>query len=311
MSYDRTTHSRSRRPLYAPPPSPPSRHQHSVLGYWVPLITVSTIALGGLAAWIWSERSNDDDEFLEGKPPRPSSSPPRPYPGPEPYAGPAGSSFQGSVQAAGPQGGTSAGGEASSYFTADSASREQGQEDSSWLGQVRGAMRRTPSPQQFFDSASKQLGGAVAAAGAALGSIMEEEKPDTTRKANKIAATRERREDREGFSDHERWSEEAEEKLKLGGGPVEVETAKRAEMALKRDDKTKTKKTVALVVSGDVDVGFEEDGESFNTEHTVSPVNHELNDIELTYSSISPSCHTCQLSSRLPRTSTFSSTLRT
>lgn len=268
MSYDRhqTGPSRSRTPLYALAP-PPGRGQHSVLGYWVPLITVSTIALGGLAAWIWSERSNDDDEYYEGKPPRPSTSQSGPYPGPEPYNGPpgVGPGYQGDLP--GQPTGSSGPGEAASFYTAESASR--GQEDGTWMGQVRGAMRRTPSPQQFFDSASKQFGGAMAAAGAALGSIMEEEKPEN-RRTSKIAL-REGREDREGFSDHERWSEEAEEKLRLGGGPVEVETAKRTEAALKKDDKSKSRKTVALVVSADTTnhVEFDADDE-FNAEHAVS-----------------------------------------
>ncbi|KAK1086750.1 hypothetical protein LTR48_003242 [Friedmanniomyces endolithicus] len=67
MSYDRA---RQRRPLYAPPP-PPGRQQ-SVLGFWVPLVVTSTIALGGLAAWIWSERSeHDDHDYSPGKPQRP------------------------------------------------------------------------------------------------------------------------------------------------------------------------------------------------------------------------------------------------
>lgn len=265
MSYDRrfqtTNTARSRRPLYAPPPAP-GRSQHSVLGYWVPLITVSTIALGGLAAWIWSERSHDDDDDYHGKPPRPQQGQ---YPPSSQYSGPSGPPYQGPLpsQSTGPQGmPPPVGGEASSYYTADSASRQQTQEEGTWMGQVKGVMRRAPSPQQFLDNASKQVGGAMAAAGAALGSIMEEDRHE--------AARRERRDDREGFSDHERWSEEAEEKLRIGSGAVETATAKRAESALKQDGKSASRKTVALVVSADVGVHTEEDDSIFNAEHAVS-----------------------------------------
>lgn len=277
MSYDRryqttTTTTRGRRPLYAPPP-PPGRSQHSVLGYWVPLITVSTIAIGGLAAWIWSERGHDDDDsFYDGKPPRPPGAQNN---GPGYQGGPA-SQFSGPYhgpppsQSAGPQGmPPPVGGEASSYYTAETASRQQTQEESTWMGQVRGAMRRTPSPQQFFDSASKHVGAAVAATGAALGSIMEEEKQEDGR-PSRAKAERRLREDKEGFSDHERWSEEAEEKKRVGSSAVEGATAKRAESALRHDDKNKARKTVALVVSADVGSHTEDDDSIFNTEHAVS-----------------------------------------
>src|SRR5215469_16488740 len=53
--YDRRTSSRSSRGLFT---------------YWVPVITVVTVAAGGLAAWVWSARSDhessapSDDENL-------------------------------------------------------------------------------------------------------------------------------------------------------------------------------------------------------------------------------------------------------
>ena len=80
---------RSRRPLYAPPTS---TRQQGTLGYWVPLITISTIAIGGLAAWIWSERSDseEDDRPHNDRPPRPATGQGGAYPtqGSQPYPGP-------------------------------------------------------------------------------------------------------------------------------------------------------------------------------------------------------------------------------
>ncbi|KAM0721928.1 hypothetical protein Q7P37_002853 [Cladosporium fusiforme] len=294
MSNDRGQ--RSRRPLYAPPST---SRQTGTLGYWVPLITISTIAIGGLAAWIWSERSDsdEDDRPQHDKPPRPATGMGGPYPtqGAQPYPGPpppgqeAGvppstqppqstgmPPYQGPIpsQSSGPQGGPPpVGGEAASYYSGSSRgaqTEQQQREEASWYGQMRGAIRRTPSPQQFFDSASKQVGAAAAAAGAALGSIMEEDKDayreDGSRKRDR------RGKDAEGevFSDHERWSEEAEEKTRVG--VVEAESGKRADAALRsaRDDKGKGKprKTVAVVVSADTgSEGAYDQDTTYQTEH--------------------------------------------
>lgn len=163
------------------------------------------------------------------------------------------------------------GGEAASYYSAaDTQSRaaQQHPDDASFYGQVRGALRRTPSPQQFFDSASRQVGAVASAAGSALGRIMEEDKDDYYVDGNR----RQRREDREGFSDHERWSEEAEEKLRIG--PVEAESGKRADAARSARDgsgKGRSKKSVAIVVSADLDNDGHDDEETeYHTEHAVS-----------------------------------------
>ncbi|KAK3677557.1 hypothetical protein LTR78_002407 [Recurvomyces mirabilis] len=313
---------RQRRPLYAPPP-PPGRNnrQHSVLGYWVPLLVTGTIAIGGLAAWIWSERSSHDDEDQhygrpDSKPPQgrpPPSGPGGPYPGPQQggLGGPGGGqdyggggsqggvpSYQGPIpnQSSGPQGqpppapGTSVGGgEAASYYNSTSRSygegddhHEETQDQGTFFGQVRGAMRRTPSPQQFFDHASKQVSAGIAAAGSALGSIMEDPEngsgPNSGRVSRDERVSRERRgevdvrrEEREGFSDHERWSEEADEKRRVGPvGGVEVESGRRAESArsAREVDSSKGKgragqgKTmVAVVVSADTNMDGKMDEE--------------------------------------------------
>ncbi|KAK3687010.1 hypothetical protein LTR37_019262 [Vermiconidia calcicola] len=271
MSYDyrrTTTRSTGNRPghrSYLPPPPPPSSSRgHSVLGYWVPVIVTGTLAIGGLAAWIWSERSDADEDD------RPYEKPPRPPPG----VGTAYASTQGGQQGGGVQGAYSGsatgGGGASSHCntttTTESRDVQQQQqqyqaEDGSWYGRIAGTMRRTPSPQQFFDSASKQVTAGVAAAGAALGSIIEagsEEEFDERRQ--------QRRETREeGFSDHERWSEEADERVNAG--------SERRARSLSRKRKGEGMKSVAVVVSADTsigDVGYGDDDADYRTEHAVS-----------------------------------------
>jgi len=129
-----------------------------------------------------------------------------------------------------------------------------------WMGQVRGAMRRTPSPQQFFDSATKQVSAGFAAAGSALGRIIEEQ--------NGAGSTGHAYGGEEGFSDHERWSEEAG-----GGGAVEEESERRVEAARTTGQGRggQARKTVAVVVSADVNMDGkldEEDG--VFVEHAVS-----------------------------------------
>lgn len=306
MSYDRSRP----RPRYAPPP--PRRQPHSGLGYWVPLFVTGTIALGGLAAWIWSERSEDDDyEHEHGsggpeKPPRPpaglgdsgggvtgvsgdvtGNTPLPPYVGPVPS------------QSAGPQGvpPLAGGGEAAAYYGTrsgvaeadayDYTEEETGEESETFFHQARGLMRRTPSPQQVFDHASRGLSAGMVAAGSALGSIMEDPesghyweeavrrdgREEGSRSRSRSRRGEEREREREGgFSDHERWSEEAEESGRRSGvvGAVEAGSERRAEEV--RKGTGRPRKSVAIVVSAeshrDGDVDDEDD--TVYTEHAVS-----------------------------------------
>lgn len=137
--------------------------RRSTFGYWVPLVITVTIATAGVAAWVWSERKDGDDDddadLSYGEEERTYRPPP---PG---YA-------------------------EDTYSESVGVTREQ---DEGFMARMSGAIRRTPSPQQVFDNASRRLAAGVAAAGtafgAALGSIREE--------------------DREDYGDHSRWSEEA------------------------------------------------------------------------------------------------------
>lgn len=166
------------------------------MGYWIPLAVTVGIATISVAAWIWSERQENEDDD-EGRDYPDDFNQPPPPPG---YEGvPPGADF------------------------ARSTGADARQEDGSVIARMQGALRRTPSPQQLFDGASRRVAAGVAAAGAmvggALSSITEE---------------------RGDFEDHSRWSEEAD--LRARGG---ADVAPRSGPSTS----TKAKKTVALVVS--------------------------------------------------------------
>ncbi|KAI9655695.1 MAG: hypothetical protein M1829_000607 [Trizodia sp. TS-e1964] len=138
----------------------------STLGHWVPLALTLTAATIGLAAWIWSERraNKPDDPPKEQR----DNSPPPGHDGPKAYG-----------------------------------EHDQGGEDASasMMARMSGALRRTPSPQQLIEGASKSVVAGMAAAGAAVGGV--------------LSSIRE--EDRDDFADHDRWSQEAEARSGAGG----------------------------------------------------------------------------------------------
>jgi len=201
----------------------------STLGYWVPLALTVTVATVGLVAWIWKERSeNEELEFDRkggGRPP--------------PGYGDAGPGQQ--PHARGPEG--------------------QPVEDASVLARMSGALRRTPSPQQILDGASRRVAAGVAAAGAAVGgalsSIREEDKID--------------------FEDHSRWSEEAQARasrtttVQPGPAPrgqLTTEPSSRQPLTPRTGDK---RKAVAIVISAETQNHHEGEGEpSYFQEHAVS-----------------------------------------
>lgn len=201
----------------------------STLGYWVPLALTVTVATVGLVAWIWKERSeNEELEFDRkggGRPP--------------PGYGDAGPGQQ--PHARGPEG--------------------QPVEDASVLARMSGALRRTPSPQQILDGASRRVAAGVAAAGAAVGgalsSIREEDKID--------------------FEDHSRWSEEAQARasrtttVQPGPAPrgqLTTEPSSRQPLTPRTGDK---RKAVAVVISAETQNHHEGEGEpSYFQEHAVS-----------------------------------------
>src|SRR2546421_12853529 len=104
----------------------------SALGYWVPLAITVTAATLGLAAWIWTERRDDDDDYDDDRD----------------------------------------GNRKEHRETRhDDHRRDPGDDDASggMVARMSGALRRTPSPQQIFDGASKKVAAGVAAAGTVVG----------------------------------------------------------------------------------------------------------------------------------------------
>ncbi|KAJ0425859.1 hypothetical protein BJY00DRAFT_273876 [Aspergillus carlsbadensis] len=153
-----------------------SSGQRTVMGYWVPLAMTVGIAAIGVAAWIWTERNEGDDEDDRDQLRRGDQHQQ------QAASGPGGVSF--------PRGEFEGG-----YARATHADLHgDTSEDASMMARMQGALRRTPSPQQIFDGASKRVAAGVAAAGAFVGG----------------ALTSIREENRGDFEDHSRWSEEAQ-----------------------------------------------------------------------------------------------------
>ncbi|KAF2843797.1 hypothetical protein M501DRAFT_924968 [Patellaria atrata CBS 101060] len=154
-----------------------SSTRRSTLGYWVPLVLTVTTVTAGLAAWVLSTRDDDDSSndsdadlsYGEGKPPQKPTRPP--------------------VGAA-----SGIASDDRSMSQGVTGERSEGDFMTRVSGAVGGAIRRTPSPQQVFDTAKRNLAAGAAAAGAmagaALSAIREEDKDDA-------------------YGDHNRWSEEA------------------------------------------------------------------------------------------------------
>ncbi|KAI9779545.1 MAG: hypothetical protein M1839_007353 [Geoglossum umbratile] len=237
-------------------------------GYWIPLVVTVTAATFGLAAWIWSERRNNDDDDSsdesrderreERKDDRKDAS------------------------------------------RSSHSDRQQNVEDDASGGMVArmsGALRRTPSPQQILDGASKRVAASVAAASTAVGgvlsSIREEEKDD--------------------YADHSRWSEEAdgrrltretapEQAPSQAAGPTTQSTS-----GVKGLDPTPTlpattpitststrnavpsgyrqsairRKKVAIVVSAETNLGAQDEGEHGNHHEQASILSHLPSHIDL------------------------------
>ncbi|KAL2755303.1 hypothetical protein ACRALDRAFT_1076996 [Sodiomyces alcalophilus JCM 7366] len=104
--------------------------------------------------------------------------------------------------------------------------QQDADQEGSWGARMSGALRRTPSPQQLLENAGKTVSASVAAAGAVAGRA--------------LAAIRE--EDKTAFADHEAWSDETNTRRDRPSGSPSQEPGKR-------------RRTVAIVVSADVNAG--------------------------------------------------------
>ncbi|KAK7746939.1 hypothetical protein SLS53_002127 [Cytospora paraplurivora] len=192
-----------------------SRRRNGAWSHWVPLAVTVTVATVGLAAWLWSQRSNnEDEEDGEDGTTQHLDYEHADYGDNAPYG------------ASGDRASARAPPSFRSELREDEIGYGTTQPDTigpGWGARVSGALRRTPSPQNFLDRAGKTVAAGVAAAGTAVGSA--------------LAAIRE--EDKAAFADHETWSEEADAKKE------------KSPVSQSRESGNKKRKTVAIVVSAD------------------------------------------------------------
>lgn len=218
-SYDRVE--RTRRQTYG------ASTRRSTLGYWIPLALTVTVATVGIAAWIWSERKDDEDDEYYDRKDNDRKDGGRPPPGYNETA-PGQPPYQRGAEGQGPP-----------------------IEDQGMLARMSGAIRRTPSPQQIFDGASRRVVAGVTAAGAVVGGA--------------LSSIRE--EDRQDFEDHSRWSEEAESRA---GEATSSTQSARPRRASQPGAKPGKRKTVAIVLSADTDYHARSEDVSYHQEHAVS-----------------------------------------
>jgi hypothetical protein len=118
------------------------------------------------------------------------------------------------------------------------------------MARMSGALKRTPSPQQVFDGASRTVLGGIAAAGAVVGSA--------------LSSIRE--EDKNAYKDHRTWSEEAEGRAPgvspVPPGGIEMRSASEPGVQQRVQVGNGKRKTVAIVVSADTsnDDDFDDEG---------------------------------------------------
>lgn len=197
-----------------------SRSRRSAWGHWVPLAITLTVATVGVAAWAWSQRKDGEEEQQNEEPDLDYEN--ADY-GDNPPYGATTRDAPGLDKPRRPD-----------QETHGITPAEAELAGPSWGARMSGALRRTPSPQHFFDSTGKTVAAGVAAAGAAMGKA--------------LASIRE--EDKDAYNP---WSEEADAKKDRAPGSV-VSGKKR--------------KTVAIVVSADNQLpDVQDDG---FTEHAVS-----------------------------------------
>ncbi|KAG6013159.1 hypothetical protein E4U54_007025 [Claviceps lovelessii] len=192
--------------------------RRGVWSHWVPLAVTLTVATAGLAAWVWSQRREEDQNAVDDELGFDYEN--ADYGDNPPY----GASSRDAKALGQPSRHDSRRGDDAGPHGVATAQTDMSAPG--WGARMSGALRRTPSPQQFFDSTGKTVAAGVAAAGAAMGKA--------------LASIRE--EDR-AYGENP-WSEEAD--------------AKKERAPTSRQ---KTRKTVAIVVSADTKVSdFDDDG---------------------------------------------------
>lgn len=203
------------------------------IGYWLPLALTAGIATISIVAWIWSERNDDEDEDENDLPHGDG----RPHPPPV---------------------GTES--EYSPSYATGNYPRSTGAEvlpedasyDHSMMARMQGALRRTPSPQQIFDGASKRVVAGVTAAGAFVGGALTSIREDNKGEGD--------------YEDHSRWSEEAQARAheRSQQGAI-APTLSGGLPSRPANTVPKDRKIVAIVVSS----VSSDDSDEFSSEHAV------------------------------------------
>jgi hypothetical protein len=221
-----------------------NRRRRGVLSHWVPLVLTVTVATVGLAAWVWSQRRDEDDERHDANVSANAAAyhdldyNNADYGDNPPY----GKNDDRPSHAPGPLTADSTG----VYSTAPAPApgvepSVTGQSDASWGNRMSGALRRAPSPQQIISNTSKTVAAGVAAAGAAVGSALA-----TIREDDKAATAA-----------HEAWAQEAD--AKRNSPPLASGALGGTSTGGKKDGKKR--KVVAVVVSADTHIeDADEDG---------------------------------------------------
>lgn len=201
--------------------------RRTALGYWVPLALTVGVATLGIAAWIWCERNDDEDDEY----PRDDGDRRDGFRGPGPEVPPVG---PGAEYAA---------------TTATNLRDLRDEDEASMMARMQGALRRTPSPQQIFDGASRRISAGMAAAGALVGG----------------ALTSIREEERGDFEDHSRWSEEVQSRANERSQQAAASMSGALPGAHITTPFDKRKKTVAIVLSS----VSQNDTEDSSSQHAV------------------------------------------
>jgi hypothetical protein len=204
----------------------------TAMGYWLPLALTAGIATVSIAAWMWSERNDEDDEDDD-----------RPHDGEGVYPPQApGSDHPPPSYATGDY----------ARSTAPEATPGDTSYDHGMMARMQGALRRTPSPQQIFDGASKRVVAGVTAAGAFVGGALTSIREDNKGEGD--------------FEDHSRWSEEARARAherSQQGAVAPTMSGGLPGRAVNHPDKKK--KTVVIVVSSISSA----DSDEYASEHAV------------------------------------------
>ncbi|KAI9726522.1 MAG: hypothetical protein M1828_001344 [Chrysothrix sp. TS-e1954] len=247
FSYEQTTRRRRLGPTLS--------NQRTALGYWLPLGVTVTAAAVGLAAWAWKEhRDSEGDEYLDysdnaeyarrlEKERRDLGQGPNSFPGPP-------GAFQPAFEGGSTEQDVDVDVRRAEFDEQGIAIEDvEAMEQEGFVAQMRGAIRRTPSPQKLYEGAKERVTAGFQAVGKGLTSITEE---------------------KDDYVDHERWSEEADSKDERDGTAMTTAAAAAAgTAALARSgnpDTTTTpissappaqprsrgrKRTVAIIVSAE------------------------------------------------------------